>query len=100
PELTSGNSEYFCGEGGEQKVDAISQASGTDPAIANAPINKYYCTPMNALGVKGGPDGFPLEGGVAEVSRYGMYDRTEDFIGGGTKPPMIHDPGEFTQLKA
>jgi len=62
PELTSGNSEYFCGEGEEQKVDAISQASGTDPAIANAPINKYYCTLMNALGVKGGARRLPPRG--------------------------------------
>jgi len=41
-----------------------------------------------------------LLGGAAEVSRYGMYDTTEDFFGGGANPPMIHDPGEFADLKA
>ncbi len=55
---------------------------------------------MNALGVKAGPDGFPLKGGTAEVSRFGMYDRTEDLVGGGIQPPAIHDPGEFTELRA
>jgi hypothetical protein len=29
-----------------------------------------------------------------------MYDKTEDFIGGGTKPPTIHDPGAFEALEA
>jgi hypothetical protein len=29
-----------------------------------------------------------------------MYDKTQDFIGGGTNPPTIHSPGEFTELKA
>jgi hypothetical protein len=74
--------------------------SGTDPSLANAPINEYYCNLMNALGVKAGDDGFPLLGGAAEVTRFGRYDKTEDFIGGDVNPPMIHDPGEFTALKA
>jgi hypothetical protein len=34
------------------------------------------------------------------VTHFGRYDRTEDFIGGGVNPPTIHDPGEFTALKA
>jgi hypothetical protein len=55
---------------------------------------------MNALGVKAGPDGFPAPGGTFEVTKFGMYDRTEDFIGGGTNPPTIHSPGEFTALRA
>ena len=29
-----------------------------------------------------------------------MYDRTEDFIGGGTKPAKINDPGPFDALEA
>jgi hypothetical protein len=31
--------------------NSLSQSTGTDPALANAPINKYYCNLMNALGV-------------------------------------------------
>jgi len=81
-------------------ANGISQESGTDPTLANAPINKYYCSLMNALGVKAGEDGFPLKGGSAEVTHFGMYDKTEDFIHGGTNPPRITNPGEFTALKA
>ncbi|MEI9949341.1 MAG: DUF1552 domain-containing protein [Pseudomonadota bacterium] len=91
--LTSGNSEFFCADGSAtDAVDGVKKATGTDPTLANAPINKYYCSLMNALGVKGGADGFPLLGGTAEVTRFGMYDKTEDFIHGGTNPPTIHDP--------
>ena len=81
-------------------IDGISQSTGTDPKLANAPINKYYCNLMNAFGVKAGADGFPAKGGMADVSKFGMYDKTEDFVGGGTKPPTIHDPGEFAVLNA
>jgi hypothetical protein len=101
PTLTSGNSEWLCADGtSTENANAVGQATGTDPTLANAPINKYYCNLMNALGVKAGPDGFPLVGGTAEVTHFGMYDKTEDFIHGGTSPPTIHDPGEFTALKA
>ncbi|WP_437565557.1 DUF1552 domain-containing protein [Sorangium sp. So ce542] len=100
PDLTTGNSEITCVDGGPDEVDGISQATGTAPSLANAPINKYFCTLMNALGVKAGPDGFPAPGGSEPVTHFGMYDRTEDFIGGGTHPPTIHDPGEFTALRA
>lgn len=99
--LSTGNSEFFCADGtATDTANGVNQATGTDPSLANAPINKYYCNLMNALGVKAGPDGFPLVGGTAEVSRFGMYDKTEDFIHGGSNPPTIHDPGEFTALKA
>jgi len=97
--LSSGNSESGCGEG-SNAVDGTKQATGTDPALANAPINKYFCNLMNALGVKAGADGFPARGGSAEVTRFGLYDKTEDFIHGGTNPPMIYDPGEFDALRA
>ncbi|WP_438034505.1 DUF1552 domain-containing protein [Sorangium sp. So ce204] len=100
PDLTTGNSEITCADGTSDQVDAISQETGTDPSLANAPINKYFCNLMNALGVKAGADGFPAPGGSAPVTHFGMYDRTEDFIGGGTNPPTIHDPGEFTALRA
>ena len=99
PDLTKGNSELFCSPDGSNMVSAIDQATGTDPSLANAPINKYYCNLMNALGVKAGADGFPAKGGTAEVTKFGMYDKTEDFIGGGTNPPTIHDPGEFSTLR-
>lgn len=41
---------------------------------------------MNAIGVKAAPDGFPTVGGTEEVTHYGMYDRTEDFVSGGEFP--------------
>jgi len=99
-DLTRGNSEVFCTTESGNMANGISQESGTDPTLANAPINKYYCSLMNALGVKAGEDGFPLKGGSAEVTHFGMYDKTEDFIHGGTNPPRITNPGEFTALKA
>jgi Protein of unknown function (DUF1552) len=100
PTLSNGNSEAVCADGTPTTVDATTQETGTDPKLANAPINKYYCNLMNALGVKAGSDGFPAKGGTAEVTKFGMYDKTEDFIGGQVNPPMIHDPGEFDALKA
>ncbi|WP_437499158.1 DUF1552 domain-containing protein [Sorangium sp. So ce1099] len=100
PDLTTGNSEITCVEGAPNEVDGTTQATGTDPSLANAPINKYFCSLMNALGVRAGTDGFPAPGGSEPVTHFGMYDRTEDFIGGGINPPTIHDPGEFAALKA
>ncbi|RYZ02707.1 MAG: DUF1552 domain-containing protein [Myxococcales bacterium] len=98
-DLSRGNSESACTPTTSQEIDGLSQSTGTDPAIANTPINKYYCALMNALGVKAGEDGFPLVGGSGEVTRFGKYDRTEDFIGGDVNPAMIHDPGELTALR-
>ena len=100
PTLSNGNSEFYCAPGAPTEVDGVGQATGTDPALANAPINKYFCSLMNALGVKAGADGFPQVGGAAEVSRFGRYDKTQDFIGGTVNPPKINDPGEFDALKA
>ena len=98
--LSSGNSEAFCPGDSTEMIDGTKLLTGTDPSLANAPINKYFCNLMNALGVKAGDDGFPAEGGAGEVTRFGMYDKTQDFIGGGTNPPTIHDPGEFSALRA
>jgi hypothetical protein len=100
PNLTAGNSESACAPGTTDQIDGLSQSTGTDPKYANAPINKYYVSLMNALGVKAGADGFPAKGGTSEVTKYGMYDRTEDYIGGGTVPPVIHSPGGFEALEA
>ncbi|MEI9951695.1 MAG: hypothetical protein WDO74_22630 [Pseudomonadota bacterium] len=91
--LSNGNSEALCN-------GVAVDSTGTDPALANAPINKYFCNLMNALGVKAGADGFPAKNGSAEVTRFGRYDKTEDFVHGGTAPAAINDPGEFDALKA
>jgi len=99
-DLSNGNSESACTDSTPSTVNDITQSTGTDPALANAPINKYYCNLMNALGVKAGADGFPAKGGTAEVIRFGYSDKTQDFVGGGTNPPTIHDPGEFDALRA
>lgn len=97
--LTPGNSELECTASTTDKINGVDQKTGTDNALANAPINKYFCNLMNALGVKAGADGFPAPGGVAEVTSFGRYDRTQDFVGGTKNPPLIHDPGEFTALR-
>jgi hypothetical protein len=99
---TNGNSLSQCAEGGSGQANGIHQGTGTEPTIANAPINKYFCNIMNAMGVKAGPDGFPAKGGSAEVTHFGYSDRTEDFVGGkgAVAGAKIHDPGEFTGLKA
>lgn len=91
--LSSGNSEAVCDQPNPN-------STGTDPTLANAPINKYFCNLMNALGVRAGADGFAAKNGTTEVSRFGRYDKTEDFVHGGTAPAMINDPGEFVALKA
>src|SRR5262249_4136914 len=85
-ELSRGHSEEGC----LTPIEDTEAGTGTNPALANAPINKYFCGLMNALGVKAGADGFPALGGSAEVTKFGMYDKTEDFVGGGNNPPMIH----------
>ena len=102
PDLPRGESERFCVDPADTSasITSVYQETGTDPAFGNAPINKYFCNLMNALGVQAGEDGFPLEGGTAEVTRFGMYDKTEDFVGGGSNPPMIHSPGAFDSLEA
>jgi hypothetical protein len=100
PTISNGNSEFVCADGTSNMVNGASQNTGTPAAVANAPINKYYVGLMNALGVKAGSDGYPLKGGTAEVTHFGMYDNTEDFIGGGTKPAKINSPGGFDALKA
>jgi hypothetical protein len=100
PTLTRGNSEAQCTPDTTTTYNALDQETGTDPRVAIAPINKYYCSLMNALGVKANDNGFPQKGGSERVARFGRYDRTEDFVHGGTAPPAIHDPGEFTALRA
>jgi hypothetical protein len=97
--LSAGNSESQC-TGGNNQVNGVNQSTGTPAANANAPINKYFVNLMNALGMKAGADGYAAEGGSAEVTHFGMYDDTEDFIHGGTNPTKINSPGGFDALKA
>ena len=98
-DLSKGNSDKYC-NGDNFVPTAEVDTTGTPEGTAEAPINKYYCNIMNALGVKAGPDGFPAEGGTEEVTHYGRYDNTADFFGGGTNPPKINNPGEYAELKA
>ena len=70
-DLHRGNSSHGC----DQNTQVELTDTGTPREFGNAPINKYYCNIMNALGVKAGPDGFPLAGGEGEVTHFGMYDR-------------------------
>jgi len=98
-----GRSAAQCAPGTDMMVDAIGQGTGTDPKYGNAPVNKYFCNLMNAMGLKADAQGSPTKDGPAsEVTHFGYSDRTEDFCGGfGAVPDAkIHDPGGFEQLKA
>jgi hypothetical protein len=103
PTLTQGNSAPPCNdEEAGAMVSGAGNATGTDPSLANAPINKYFCNLMNALGVMGGDDGFPATGGVGPVTHFGYSDRTQDFCGGAgaVAGATIHNPGEYTEFRA
>ena len=102
-DMSNGDSMSACTDGtSSQMINGTTQSTGTDPKVANAPINKYFCNLMNAMGVKAGADGFPAKGGSAEVTKFGYSDKTEDFIGGegAVAGATIHSPGEFAELKA
>jgi hypothetical protein len=102
-ELMLGRSLDECADGTDMMVDAVHQVTGTDPKYGNAPVNKYFCNIMNAMGLKADDKGFASPGGPAsEVTHFGYADRTEDFCGGAGAIPSagIHDPGGFDQLKA
>jgi len=103
PELSPGKSDFLCKDGAADTVDGTKQSTGTDATIGTAPVNKYYCNIMNALGMKGdATTGYATVGGTAEITHFGRWDDTTDFIHGGTdgKPRNIKDPGGFDQLKA
>ena len=102
-DMSNGNSMSACTDGtASQMINGTSQSTGTPAKVASAPINKYFLNLMNAMGVKGGADGFPAKDGPAEVTKFGYSDKTEDFIGGkgAVAGATIHSPGEFTELKA
>jgi len=97
PTLNRGNSEGPCRDSG--KVTATN--TGTPGDVGNAPINKYFCNIMNALGVKAGPDGFPAEGGTQEVTHFGWSDDTAEFVHGDKAAAhSIHNPNEYAELRA
>jgi len=100
--LTQGMSESQCADGTTSGMsNGVNQGTGTASTIANAPINKYFCNLMNALGVKADSTGFPAKGGTQPVTKYGYSDLTTDFCGGlgAQTGATIHNPGEFTALK-
>jgi hypothetical protein len=86
----------------EQMINGTTQSTGTPATLANAPINKYFCSLMNAMGVKAGEDGYPMKGGAAPVTKFGYSDKTEDFIGGqgAVADATVHNPGELMELRA
>ena len=84
-DMTRGNSDKDCANGQTpfNSLDGV----GTPATVAIAPINKYFCNLMNAIGVKAGADGYPAPGGTAPVTKFGKYDDTKLFADGGRKPP-------------
>ncbi|HTQ04191.1 MAG TPA: DUF1552 domain-containing protein [Polyangiaceae bacterium] len=100
--LSQGNSESQCADGtSDQMANGLNQGTGTDPKYANAPINKYFCNIMNAMGVKGDANGAPSRTGTGDVTHYGYSDDTTKFIHGQvTGGGGITNPGEYTALKA
>jgi hypothetical protein len=101
--LSQGNSETQCTDGStDQMANGLTQQTGTDESLANAPINKYFYNIMNAMGVMADSTGFPVKGGTMPVTKFGYSDLTTDFAGGlgAVKSAAIHNPGEFTALKA
>jgi hypothetical protein len=101
--LTQGNSKSQCADGtANGMANGISQQTGSDPTVANAPINKYFCNIMNAMGVKADSTGFPAKGGSAPVTHFGYSDLTADFAGGAgaVAGATIHNPGEWAALRA
>jgi len=103
PEQMLGRSMATCTPGTPQDADGINQVTGTEPQYGNAPVNKYFCNIMNAMGLKADANGYPaLNGPESEVRCFGYSDLTEDFCGGEGAVPgaTIHQPGGFSELKA
>jgi hypothetical protein len=95
--LSVGNSDGDCVNGSTlSNLDS----AGTPATVATQPINKYFCNLMNAVGVKADSTGFPVKGGTMPVTKFGKYDDTTLFKGGGTAAAVIKNPGEYTILKA
>lgn len=98
-----GRSLSQCFEDSTQMVDGVNQGTGTEPQYGNAPVNKYFCNIMNAMGLRADAMGYPQKDGPgSEVTHYGYSDKTEDFCGGqgAVADARIHSPGGFSELKA
>ena len=98
-----GRSLATCVDGASQEVDASNKITGTEPQFGNAPVNKYFCNIMNAMGLMADENGYAaMNGPAGEVTRFGYSDKTEDFCGGAGAVPdaTIHDPGGFSALEA
>jgi hypothetical protein len=98
-----GRSLATCVGGTPEMADGLNQITGTEPQFGNAPVNKYFCNIMNAMGLRADAAGYPaLNGPGREVTHFGYSDKTEDFCGGAGAVPgaSIHDPGGFSALKA
>lgn len=95
-DLTPGHSDEDC-KNGQSPISGL-DAVGTPADQASLPINKYFCNLMNAIGVKAGPDGFPLKGGTAPVTHFGKYDDSKLF--NSSEPAVIKNPDEYAELRA
>jgi hypothetical protein len=98
-----GRSLSQCVEGTPQTSNGVNQGTGTEAKFGNAPVNKYFCNIMNAMGMKADAMGYPAKDGPAsEVTHFGYSDKTEDFCGGAgaVQGATIHSPGGFAELKA
>jgi len=103
PQQMLGRSLSQCVDGTPQTSDGVSQGTGTEAKYGNAPVNKYFCNIMNAMGMKADANGFPAKDGPgSEVTHFGYSDKTEDFSGGAgaVQGATIHNPGAFAELKA
>jgi hypothetical protein len=98
--MTNGNSDAACGDGGTANVPGNVDGTGTSKDIANVPINKYFCNLMNAVGVKADASGYAAVGGTEPVTKFGKYDDTKLFKGGGAAASVINKPGEIEALRA
>jgi hypothetical protein len=96
-DLSRGHSTEECKNGSTAtNLDSV----GTPADQGTMPINKYFCNLMNAIGVKADKTGFPVKGGTEVVTKFGMYDDSKLFKGGGTNPASIKNPEEYKELRA
>jgi hypothetical protein len=101
PNMSRGNSDSDCANGSTTNLDGV----GTPSNTANAPINKYFCNLLNAIGARADSTGYATPGGTMPVTKFGKYDNTLYFKNGGeisagnVRPATIDSPGEFTALR-
>jgi Protein of unknown function (DUF1552) len=96
--LSVGNSDGDCQNG--MTLPNLDNAGTVPSTVATQPINKYFCNLMNAVGVKADSTGYPVIGGTNPVTKFGKYDDTTLFTGGGPSASIIKNPGEYTALKS